>query len=86
MIAVTGGLTFSAFYDTPAGPSVVLCAALLFIFSMMKNRRANAYFSRMEAIALSGFYFMSEMTPSRGLLNVYPHSHIISVKLFIPLF
>ncbi len=31
MVAVTGGLTFSAFYDTPAGPSVVLCAALLFI-------------------------------------------------------
>ena len=41
MVAVTGGLTFSAFYDTPAGPSVVLCAALLFIISMMKNRPAN---------------------------------------------
>lgn len=38
MIAVTGGLTFSAFYDTPAGPSVVLCAAVLFIFSMMKKQ------------------------------------------------
>jgi len=37
MVAVTGGLTFSAFYDTPAGPSVVLCAAALFIFSMMKK-------------------------------------------------
>ncbi len=37
MVAVTGGLTFSAFYDTPAGPSVVLCAALLFILSMMKT-------------------------------------------------
>ncbi|QHM71351.1 zinc ABC transporter permease subunit ZnuB [Mixta intestinalis] len=37
IIAVTGGLTFSAFYDTPAGPSVVLCAALLFIFSQLKN-------------------------------------------------
>jgi zinc transport system permease protein len=37
VIAVTGGLTFSAFYDTPAGPSVVLCAALLFIFSQLKN-------------------------------------------------
>ncbi|WP_256740452.1 metal ABC transporter permease, partial [Cronobacter sakazakii] len=36
-VAVTGGLTFSAFYDTPAGPSVVLCAALLFIFSMAKR-------------------------------------------------
>ncbi|STW78758.1 Zinc ABC transporter [Klebsiella michiganensis] len=40
MIAVTGGLTFSAFYDTPAGPSVVLCAALLFIFSMSKKPAA----------------------------------------------
>jgi zinc transport system permease protein len=39
-IAVTGGLTFSAFYDTPAGPSVVLCAAVLFIFSMMKKAAA----------------------------------------------
>ena len=38
MLAVTGGLTFSAFYDTPAGPSVVLCAALLFIISMMKKQ------------------------------------------------
>ncbi|KFD21292.1 permease component of an ABC superfamily zinc transporter [Yokenella regensburgei ATCC 49455] len=38
MIAVTGGLTFSAFYDTPAGPSVVLSAAVLFILSMMKKQ------------------------------------------------
>ena len=37
MLAVTGGLTFSAFYDTPAGPSVVLCAAVLFILSMTKK-------------------------------------------------
>ncbi|WP_432717042.1 zinc ABC transporter permease subunit ZnuB [Pantoea agglomerans] len=37
VIAVTGGLTFSAFYDTPAGPSVVLCAAILFIFSMVRK-------------------------------------------------
>lgn len=36
-LAVTGGLTFSAFYDTPAGPSVVLSAAVLFILSMMKK-------------------------------------------------
>ena len=43
MIAVTGGLTFSAFYDTPAGPSVVLCAALLFIFSMMKKSATWAF-------------------------------------------
>ncbi|EKP27124.1 high-affinity zinc transporter membrane component, partial [Klebsiella michiganensis] len=40
MIAVTGGLTFSAFYDTPAGPSVVLCAAVLFIISMSKKPAA----------------------------------------------
>ena len=40
MIAVTGGLTLSAFYDTPAGPSVVLCAALLFILSMSKKPAA----------------------------------------------
>ncbi|EPP6250715.1 zinc ABC transporter permease subunit ZnuB [Cronobacter sakazakii] len=40
MVAVTGGLAFSAFYDTPAGPSVVLCAALLFIFSMAKRSPA----------------------------------------------
>ena len=37
MLAVTGGLTFSAFYDTPAGPSVVLSAAVLFILSMAKK-------------------------------------------------
>lgn len=40
VLAVTGGLTFSAFYDTPAGPSVVLSAAVLFIFSMMKKQAA----------------------------------------------
>ena len=40
MIAVTGGLTFSAFYDTPAGPSVVLAAALMFILTMMKKSAA----------------------------------------------
>ena len=34
MIAVTGGLTFSAFYDTPAGPSVVLVSAILFVLSL----------------------------------------------------
>lgn len=37
ILAVTGGLSFSALYDTPAGPSVVLCAALLFIISMAKK-------------------------------------------------
>jgi zinc transport system permease protein len=37
ILAVTGGLSFSALYDTPAGPSVVLCAAVLFIISMAKK-------------------------------------------------
>ncbi|ROR14667.1 zinc ABC transporter permease subunit ZnuB [Erwinia sp. JUb26] len=37
MLAVTAGLTFSAFYDTPAGPSVVLGAAAMFILSMVKK-------------------------------------------------
>ena len=37
VIAVTGGLIFSALYDTPAGPSVVLCSALLFLLSMLKK-------------------------------------------------
>jgi len=40
IIAVTGGLTFSAFYDTPAGPSVVLCAAALFMLSLSKKQIA----------------------------------------------
>ncbi|CAM3922226.1 zinc ABC transporter permease subunit ZnuB [Rahnella victoriana] len=40
IIAVTAGLTFSAFYDTPAGPSVVLCAAVLFMLSMGKKQIA----------------------------------------------
>ncbi|MEH2920794.1 zinc ABC transporter permease subunit ZnuB [Samsonia erythrinae] len=39
-IAVTGGLAFSALYDTPAGPSVVLCASLLFIFSLLRKQPA----------------------------------------------
>lgn len=38
-LAVTGGLTFSAYYDTPAGPSVVLCATMLFVLSL--GRRAH---------------------------------------------
>jgi zinc transport system permease protein len=40
IIAVTAGLTFSAFYDTPAGPSVVLCAAVLFMLSLGKKQIA----------------------------------------------
>ncbi|CAX60038.1 MULTISPECIES: zinc ABC transporter permease subunit ZnuB [Erwinia] len=37
ILAVTAGLTFSAWYDTPAGPSVVLGASLMFMLSMMKR-------------------------------------------------
>src|SRR5471030_1596547 len=40
MVAVTAGLTFSAFYDTPAGPSVVLSAAVLFMLSLGKKQIA----------------------------------------------
>lgn len=42
MIAVTGGLSFSALYDTPAGPSVVLCASSLFILSLLKKTPAES--------------------------------------------
>lgn len=37
IIAVTGGLLFSAFKDTPAGPSVVICAGSLFLLSLFKK-------------------------------------------------
>lgn len=37
ILAVTAGLTFSAFYDTPAGPSVVLGASLMFMLSMVRK-------------------------------------------------
>lgn len=37
MLSVTAGLAFSASYDTPAGPSVVLAAALLFVLSLGKK-------------------------------------------------
>ncbi len=40
MISVTGGLALSAFYDTPAGPSVVLASAVLFTLSMFKKQSA----------------------------------------------
>ncbi|PVZ85031.1 zinc ABC transporter permease [Serratia sp. S1B] len=40
MMAVTGGLALSASYDTPAGPSVVLCAAVLFVLSLSKKQLA----------------------------------------------
>lgn len=38
ILSVSGGLALSAFYDTPAGPSVVLISAVLFILSMMKKQ------------------------------------------------
>ncbi|ACY84282.1 zinc ABC transporter permease subunit ZnuB [Edwardsiella piscicida] len=40
LLAISGGLAFSAWYDTPAGPSVVLCAALLFILSLGRRQSA----------------------------------------------
>ncbi|MEC5341744.1 zinc ABC transporter permease subunit ZnuB [Brenneria populi] len=40
MAAITGGLAFSAGYNTPAGPSVVLCASLLFAVSLIKKQPA----------------------------------------------
>ncbi len=39
IMAVSGGLVFCAFYDTPAGPSIVLCAALMFVLSLPKKRQ-----------------------------------------------
>ena len=45
----------SAFYDTPAGPSVVLCAALLFIISMMKSRPANLSLNTFVGCGASAF-------------------------------
>jgi len=37
MVSVTGGLSASFFWDSPAGPSIVLCAALLFVASLAVN-------------------------------------------------
>ncbi|MCK8072618.1 zinc ABC transporter permease subunit ZnuB [Vibrio sp. 1CM23M] len=39
-IAVFGGLSLSWFYDTPAGPSVVISAAAMFMLSQMFRSRA----------------------------------------------
>ncbi|CAK2637194.1 Zn(2(+)) ABC transporter membrane subunit [Vibrio crassostreae] len=39
-IAVLGGLSLSWFYDTPAGPSVVISAAAMFMLSQMIRSRA----------------------------------------------
>lgn len=40
MLSVTGGLLLSWFYDTPAGPSVVICSAAFFMLSLLKKQRA----------------------------------------------
>ena len=40
MLAVTLGLTLSAFYNTAAGPSVVICSALLFLLSLLRKEPA----------------------------------------------
>ncbi|QEH08997.1 zinc ABC transporter permease subunit ZnuB [Histophilus somni] len=37
MISITLGLTLSAFYDTPSGPSVVISSTLLFVLSLFKK-------------------------------------------------
>ncbi len=37
IIAVSGGLLLSSWKDTPAGPSVVICAGLIFLLSLFKK-------------------------------------------------
>ncbi|MGY4674781.1 zinc ABC transporter permease subunit ZnuB [Ursidibacter arcticus] len=38
ILSVTGGLLFSGLKDTPAGPSVVICASFLFLISLCKKQ------------------------------------------------
>lgn len=40
MLAITAGLTLSAFYNTAAGPSVVICSAGLFLLSFLWKEQA----------------------------------------------
>lgn len=40
MIAVSLGLALSSLYNTAAGPSVVIAASLLFVFSLVKKEKA----------------------------------------------
>ncbi|WP_276329996.1 metal ABC transporter permease [Actinobacillus ureae] len=40
ILSVTGGLLFSGWKDTPAGPSVVICAGILFLLSLAKKESA----------------------------------------------
>lgn len=37
VLAVSGGFAFSAWFDTPTGPSVVLCATLFFVLSLLRK-------------------------------------------------
>lgn len=37
VLAITGGLIFSGLKDTPAGPSVVVCAGAMFLLSLCKK-------------------------------------------------
>lgn len=39
MIAISLGLTLSAYYDTPAGPSVVIASSFLFALSLLKPQQ-----------------------------------------------
>ncbi|TYA25699.1 zinc ABC transporter permease subunit ZnuB [Aggregatibacter actinomycetemcomitans] len=39
IIAVSLGLTLSAYYDTAAGPSVVICSTFLFLCSLLKKQQ-----------------------------------------------
>ena len=39
MIAVSMGLTLSAYYDTAAGPSVVICSTFLFLCALLKKEQ-----------------------------------------------
>ncbi|MDE3980725.1 metal ABC transporter permease, partial [Glaesserella parasuis] len=39
MLAITMGLELSAFYNTAAGPSVVICSALLFALSFLRKEQ-----------------------------------------------
>jgi len=37
IMAITGGLALSVYFDTPTGPSVVCCATVLFLISLLKR-------------------------------------------------
>ena len=40
VIAVMGGLSLSWFFDTPAGPSVVVCASTMFVLTQVSKIRS----------------------------------------------